>query len=188
MRAPKRTREEIVTDALKAIAPPAALRDKWRMKIGDCIDALERIPREHIRTRDTKKNLADYEKALRAARKASLCLWQFIIQGEFIKQVDEQLAVVERYKRTQWAKDKGAKLFDLDAEAAVRAARDLIEERGLKPKKSAKGAWYRLAQLLYESITGTSNKNVMHYLRHWKPEQPDDEEIERQIARVRNGD
>src|SRR5271166_2393856 len=187
MHTPKRTREEIVTDALKVIAPPATLRDKWHTRIGNCIDGLERIPREHIRTRDIKKSLQAYEKALRAARKASLSfrLWQYIApNGEFIKQVDEQLAAVERYKGTQWGKDKGAKLIDLDAEAAVQSARDLIEccPWLRAPAVSSKGAWHRLSSLLYEGITGTSNKGLMHYLRHWKPEQPDDEEIERQIA------
>jgi hypothetical protein len=191
MRAPRRPREEIIADASKLLAPPTETIDKWRARISDCIHGLWLVPREHIRTRDIKKSLATYEKALRAARKASVSfpLWQFIPpNGEFIKQVDEQLAAVERYKGTKWEKDKGAKLLDLDAEAAVQAARDLIEERGLKPTVSPKSAWHRLSQLLYESITGTANKNVMHYLRHWKPEGPTDEEIEEMISisRVRN--
>ena len=198
MRAPqeRRSLNDIVDAALKVIDPPAADREEWRAKVAVRIhglDGLERIFREHLRTRDIKKNLAAYEKALRAARKASLSLWQIIHQGAFIKQVDEQIAVVERLKGTRWAKDygakdSGAKPFDLDAEAAVQAARDLIDKRGIKAAISAKGAWHRLSQIIYESITGNSNKNVMHYLRHWKPEGPTDEEIEEMISttRVRN--
>jgi hypothetical protein len=168
VRAPqeRRSLNDIVDAALKVIDPPAADREEWRAMVAVRIDGLERIFREHLRRRDIKKNLAAYEKALRAARKASLSLWQ--TQGEFIKQVDEQIAVVERYKGTRWVKYYGAKPFDLDAEAAVEAARDLIDERGIKAAISAKGAWYRLSQIIYESITGNSNKNVMHYLRRWE--------------------
>jgi hypothetical protein len=82
-------------------------------------------------------------------------------------------------------RDDGAKPFDLDAEAAVQAARDLIDERGIKAAISAKGAWHRLSQIIYESITGNSDKNVMHYLRHWKPEGPTDEEIEEMMSTTR---
>jgi hypothetical protein len=190
VRAPqeRRSLNDIVDAALKVIDPPAADREEWRAKVAFHIEYLEGIPREHLRTRDIKKNLAAYEKALRAARKVSLSLWQIIQQGEFIKQVDKQIAVVERYKGTRWVKDDGAKPFDLDAEAAVQAARDLIDERGIKAAISAKGAWHRLSQIIYESITGNSDKNVMHYLRHWKPEGPTDEEIEEMMSttRVRN--
>jgi hypothetical protein len=146
------------------INPPPASRNEWRAKIGDCIDGLTLIPREHIRTRDLKANFAAYDNALRKARKASLSLWEISIindampsgltlpLGIGIKQVDEQLAAVERYKErykgTLWAKDKGAKPLDLDAEAAVQVARDLIEEREIKPTASPKSSWHQLAVLL----------------------------------------
>jgi hypothetical protein len=188
VRAPqeRRSLNDIVDAALKVIDPPAADREEWRAKVAVRIDGLQRNPPEHLRTRDIKKNLAAYEKALRTTRKAAEPFVSFINIDEFLKHLEHQIEVVEEFGRIKYEKEKGAKLLDLGAEEAVRAARDLIWERGLKPTASPKSAWHRLSQLLNESASGTAGKGLMHYLRNWKPEEPTHEQIEEEITRLRN--
>jgi hypothetical protein len=168
---PRRPLDEIVTEAVELLEPPAIALDEWRGKI---TDAIERVGNresfwvdggEPLRASDFEK-LDEHAAAVRAARATALRLRKCFGSAEFLAHLDEELARIKFTKAAFYLhRPKGKKRADHHASQAVDEALDLLVACQKKPTQYPGGAWHKLSLLLYEAATGRQEESLMHYLR-----------------------
>lgn len=171
----------ILTAAEEAIEPPADSVEVFRATLETAIstvrgfhEATANLPSPG----EMKTRVADYLKALRAARKAANVVRRFHWTADFVATLDQEIREVE--DRAGFPVPHGAKQRDLVADMAARAARDLLETRFVFPEHCGKiivpgvknpwrrdatltegGPWLTLAALIYEAVTGRDNHDMM---------------------------
>ena len=166
MRAPQqgRSRDEIVSEALKVINPPADQLEALRAKLLYLVNRLPRLRQTTAQRREQTKHrreqLQRYRNHLLAARRARPDLLE--LSEDFAAALDAEIDLVQRYKPPH-----GKRPRDRIAEAAVIRAADFLspERRTLTDG----GDWHLLAVLLYESASGQPDRDhVLRYCREMK--------------------
>ncbi len=177
-----RDRDAILKAAVDLIDPLAKNVELFRATLKTAIATVRSFheraanlpsPREMKKTR-----VADYLKALRAARKKANAVAPFYWSADFIEALDREIREVE--DRAGFPVPPGAQQRDLIADMAARAARGLLETRFVFPEHcgkiiapgvknpwrqdaplTAEGPWLTLAALIYEAVTGKDNHDMM---------------------------
>jgi hypothetical protein len=127
---------------------------------------------------EMKSDVADYLKALRAARKKAYAVAPFYWSADFAAALDQETREVKA--RAGFPVPHGAQPRDLTADMAAHAARGLLEARFIFPKDrddkdppgiknpwrrgaplTEGGLWPELAALIYEAVTGRDNHDMM---------------------------
>jgi hypothetical protein len=151
------------------------------------MDRLRKMSRTEfpvLRHRPLITSLEGFAKALRAVKTKAAAAYAacpglspdylfFNEHGDgvlFIEYIDRYRKAIEGLceEYRDCSPQKGHRLRDPCADAAVRQARDLIDRNcpwRRKPTLTAKGPWLRLASLVYEANTGEYDRNLLRYCR-----------------------
>jgi hypothetical protein len=174
MDAPNKQRgdDEIVSEALKVIKPPADQCEAIRTKVIKHVDSLRRFAKADLPPRgEIEKRLTDYLRNLRASKRTFVHLpyfWDFTWpeHRQFLTLLDAEIdRIKQEHDSIQVA--KGSKQRDRIADVAVQFAMALLDPEQLT--LTTKGPWHRVAALLYEAVTGKPDvTHVLNYMREIK--------------------
>jgi len=184
--------ETILAEAVELIKPPPGSVEMFHAQLKACIDAACRAHQMSTNmptAGDMKDRATEYLRALRRTRKHADAVGAFHRSSDFLAALDREIIEVEAYTCLVVRRDGPQR--NLTAAMAVVMAQSLIdpdphrhpENRGKdwpaidcpwrRPARlTYRGAWLRLASLIFEGATGAGGRDMMKYAREIKKRAP----------------